>query len=288
MKIPPFVNILVLVVGSTLFYTFVGQTVPQKEVPAPEVIVISKDVSTEEMIEIGKGISKGKGICLTCHTLGRSGALRFPDLEGIGSRAASRIPGLSGLDYLVQSLYEPDLYVVEGFNPGMPAINKAPIGLTDDEILAVIAYLQSLGGTPGVTMETKHAYNGGTETEAAAMEVAAAEAPPVPGEGSGTGAATGLNGQALFLEYGCAECHPMDAPDAGTGEFSPSLHDVGERLDSAGILSGIIDPGIIPALPPPEVQQKKNAMEAAGVYTKATLQELQAIAEFLASRKGKE
>jgi hypothetical protein len=78
----------------------------------------------------------------------------------------------------------------------------------------------------------------------------------------------------------------MDAPEADTGGSPLSLHDVGARLDSAGILSGIIDPGIIPLLPAPEVQQKKNAMEAAGVYTKATLQELQAIAEFLASRKG--
>ena len=42
-----------------------------------------------------------------------------------------------------------------GFNPGMPPISKPPIGLTDDEILAVIAYLQSLGGTTTVTMETK-------------------------------------------------------------------------------------------------------------------------------------
>jgi hypothetical protein len=43
---------------------------------------------------------------------------------------------------------------VKGFNPGMPAIHKPPIGLTDQEILAVIAYLQSLGGTPTVTLET--------------------------------------------------------------------------------------------------------------------------------------
>ena len=134
MRIPPAVNVVLLALGATAFYTMVGQLVPQKEVPAPEVIEISKDVSTEEMIEIGKGIAQGKGICLTCHTIGRSGALRFPDLEGIGARAATRNPALTGLGYLAQSLYEPDAYVVEGFNPGMPVINKAPIGLTDDEI----------------------------------------------------------------------------------------------------------------------------------------------------------
>jgi hypothetical protein len=37
----------------------------------------------------------------------------------------------------------------------MPVINKPPIGLTDQEILAVIAYLQSLGGKVTVTMDSK-------------------------------------------------------------------------------------------------------------------------------------
>jgi hypothetical protein len=58
-------------------------------------------------------------------------------------------------------MYEPDSYIVEGFNPGMPVINKPPIGLTDEEILCVIAALQSLGGTPTVTLQTTHRYYGG-------------------------------------------------------------------------------------------------------------------------------
>jgi hypothetical protein len=45
----------------------------------------------------------------------------------------------------------------------MPPINKPPIGLTDQEILCVIAYLQTLGGTPTVTLETKHHYNAGAK-----------------------------------------------------------------------------------------------------------------------------
>ena len=49
----------------------------------------------------------------------------------------------------------PTVYIVPGFNPGMPVINKPPIGLTDQEILAVIAYLQSLGGKVTVTLESK-------------------------------------------------------------------------------------------------------------------------------------
>ena len=34
MRVPPFLNIVVLVLVATGFYTLVGQLVPQKEVPA--------------------------------------------------------------------------------------------------------------------------------------------------------------------------------------------------------------------------------------------------------------
>ena len=54
-------------------------------------------------------------------------------------------------------------FIVPGFNPGMPAINKPPIGLTDQEILCVIAYLQTLGGTPTVTLQTTHSYYAGRD-----------------------------------------------------------------------------------------------------------------------------
>jgi len=47
------------------------------------------------------------------------------------------------------------VFIVPGFNPGMPVINKPPIGLSDQEILAVIAYLQSQGGKVTVTLQSK-------------------------------------------------------------------------------------------------------------------------------------
>ena len=172
MTIAPAPRIAVLVLVSTGFYAYVGQMVPQNEVQPPEAIVIRADLTTPEMVEVGREIAEGKGLCRTCHTIGQSGALRFPDLAGIAGRAAERIPGLSALDYLAQSLYEPDVFVVPGFNPGMPAINRPPIGLTDQEILCVIAYLESLGGTPMVTLQTSHRYY---------VAPAAPGAPPAPG-----------------------------------------------------------------------------------------------------------
>lgn len=162
MKVPVSLRIAALAVATTGFYTYVGQLVPQKEVYPPVEVVLSKDMSPDEMRRVGREIMDGKGLCFTCHTLGKkAGPLRFPDLEGIGARAAHRVEGLSDVDYLAQSLYEPEKFIVPGFNPGMPPIGKPPIGLTDDEILAVIAYLQSLGGTTTVNMQTKLPWQAG-------------------------------------------------------------------------------------------------------------------------------
>lgn len=180
MNVPVSLRIAALAIATTAFYTYVGQLVPQKEVLPPVEVAISKDMKPEEMVRVGREIMDGKGLCFTCH----NGSARFPDLEGIGSRAASRVPGLSDVEYLAQSMYEPDKYIVPGFNPGMPVISKPPIGLTDDEILAVIAYLQSLGGTPTVTMQTKiGGQAGGTSAsgEAAAAAATGADAAATPG-----------------------------------------------------------------------------------------------------------
>jgi len=110
------------------------------------------------MVKVGREVMDSKGLCFTCHTIGKTGALRFPDLDGVAGRAATRVPGLNDVEYFAQTLYEPEKFIVPGFNPGMPVINKPPIGLTDQEILCVIAYLQTLGGTATVTLQTSHHY----------------------------------------------------------------------------------------------------------------------------------
>ena len=177
MTVPHSARIGILVLSTTAFYGYVGQMVPQKEVQPPQAIAIRSDLTTADMAKVGREIMEGKGLCLTCHTIGKSGALRFPDLDGVDVRAKTRIPGLSDVEYFAQSLYAPDSYIVQGFNPGMPTINKPPIGLTDQEILCVIAYLQTLGGTPTVTLQTTHRFYGGAGVPAGAPAPGAAPAP---------------------------------------------------------------------------------------------------------------
>lgn len=176
--VPHSVRIAALVVATTAFYGYVGQLVPQREVQPPEETLITADLTTADLVKIGGELMVGKGLCLTCHTIGRSGALRFPDLEGVATRAATRIEGMSELEYFAQSIYEPDIFIVEGFNPGMPVINKPPIGLTDQEILCVMAFLQTLGGTPTITLQTSHAYYKAPGAAPAAPGEAPANATP--------------------------------------------------------------------------------------------------------------
>ncbi len=183
MRVPLIVRIGALVLATTGFYTYVGQMVPQKEVQPPQATLLEGDMTTADMVKVGREIMEGKGLCLTCHTIGKTGALRFPDLAGIDAAAKSRVPGLSDVEYFAQSLYEPTAFVVPGFPPAMPPMNQPPFSLTDEEILCVIAYLQTLGGTPTVTLQTKHRYSG------AAAPAGTPAGPAAPATGAAPGAA---------------------------------------------------------------------------------------------------
>src|SRR4051794_4514525 len=191
MKIPLIPRILALVLGTTSFYAYVGQMVPQNEVQPPAEVLIKADLTTADMVTVGREVMDRKGLCFTCHTIGKSGALRFPDLAGVGERALTREPGLSDVEYFAQTLYDPNAFIVPGFNPGMPVINKPPIGLTDQEILCVIAYLQSLGGRPTVTLQTSHRFYTPPGAPGAAPPGApgAPGAAPAPAAASAPGAA---------------------------------------------------------------------------------------------------
>ena len=276
MKVGIVPKIALLTVAATGFYTYVGQLVPQKEVQPPEETQLAADMTTADLAEVGKQVFDGKGMCLTCHTICRTGALRFPDLGGIGGRAAQRVPGMSEVQYLAQSLYEPGAYIVPGFNPGMPEIDKPPIGLSDQEIRAVIAYLQSLGGEATVTMQTAIPYAAGGAAPAAEGAAAGAEAVQAAAEAgaapaavpAAAPAASPRSVEAILEQYQCASCHRMDAP----GRLrAGSLVDVGARMTEPQIA------GAMAAHPP----------FGGGAFEQAvTVAELRALARHLTTLKG--
>src|SRR5688572_13400795 len=127
MTIPVIPRIGLLVLASTAFYGYVGQMVPQNEVQPPEAVVIRADLTTDEMVDIGREIAEGKGLCRTCHTIGQTGALRFPDFAGVAARAAERVPRLTDIEYPAQPISEPDRSIAPASNPAPPPLPPPPI-----------------------------------------------------------------------------------------------------------------------------------------------------------------
>lgn len=88
--------------------------------------------------ERGKALFVSKG-CVSCHTLsavpGANGQVG-PNLDGVGTRAATRVPGESAEQYLRQSLQDPQAFLVPGYGPLMPQIP-----MTDDELASMVALL---------------------------------------------------------------------------------------------------------------------------------------------------
>jgi mono/diheme cytochrome c family protein len=153
----------------------------------------------------------------------------------------------------------------------MPVIHKPPISLNDDEILCVIAYLQSLGGRATVTMQTTHQFSGA----APSSEVTS---PPI----AAAGVTESLDGPEIFNRYLCATCHKTDGPEDMVG---PSLYDVGKRLSKAELYEAILDPDVRIV----EGYSKglmTTTLNAAEFYEKVSSKELTNLVEYLVSLKG--
>ncbi len=101
-------------------------------------------------VQLGKQIlSSGTYPCPTCHTLsslGWTGNIG-PHLDGIGSRAGSRIAGMSAADYIHDSVRNPTHFIVPGFSPLMPQFSDQsppPSGelyMPDSDLDAITAFL---------------------------------------------------------------------------------------------------------------------------------------------------
>src|SRR6266852_3850537 len=138
-----------IIMGS---YSYFANSIPQIESKPPQELSLEGgNVTPAQLVKAGEEIYKTKGTCEICHRIGQKGT-RAPDLAGIGSRAASRKPGAAAKAYLIESLLQPAAYVVEGYPPIMPAVDKPPIGLNRSELWALTAFLESLGGTVDVAL----------------------------------------------------------------------------------------------------------------------------------------
>ncbi len=263
-----------------LFFWYVGNSIPQQRKDPPKESDLTVDMTTEAFVAAGEEIFYGKGTCALCHTIGEKGE-RCPNLAGIGELADARVQEASyqgdasdGPEYLVESLHNPAVYVVDGYQPTMPALGRQ---LNDLEMVAVVAFLQSLGGEVTVTGETRFAkYRG--EGDAATAATSAAGAAPAEV------AAAGGTGPELAAQWGCLACHSVDAPIRLVG---PSLYDIGARQDENFIRESILKPDAVIAEGfPPNLMQL--TLDGTGFYQKLAIQDLNTLVDYLASLKGGE
>ncbi len=148
-------------------FTLVALGIPQMASlpPAVEKIDVASIKDKKELASIGQKIFFGKGQCALCHTIG-TGEGRCPDLKGVGAKLTR--------GFLYESLTQPQAYVYKDyehvgqpkfFPAKMPYINKKPIALSKNEILAVIAFLQNMSGEE-VTIELSEIEAPGTASTA--------------------------------------------------------------------------------------------------------------------------
>jgi hypothetical protein len=82
--------------------------------------------------------------CITCHSMDPDTTLVGPSIAGIATRAGSRVAGLSGADYLRQSILNPSAFVVDGFDDGKMPTDLGEV-LSLEEVEALVSYLLTLG-----------------------------------------------------------------------------------------------------------------------------------------------
>ncbi|MBI3802475.1 MAG: hypothetical protein HY282_01770 [Nitrospirae bacterium] len=226
-----------------------------------------KLVATGERVIFGGHPSKvdasqefvGRGQCPACHViLEGQRPTRFPKLIGVMSRAADRIKEAryqmfakkyaesgepkSGIrphartagEYLIESIYCPSCYVVEGFGlpetddtvSVMPVINRPEVGLSDYEMVGIVAYLQETGSNGDLSKVTARedweSYFGKKLTSSDVRETTAPSAPPPP-DLSKVGLAE-ESPEEIIEKLACYVCHKIPGVRvAQVGRIGPVL-----------------------------------------------------------------
>ena len=107
-------------------------------VPTPD---LGEDLSTPEGRGRAQFIISG---CIACHAVsGVSEATIGPSLNGIATRAETRIEGYTAEDYIHESIMDPNAFIVETFAPDV-MVQTFSETLTEEEVNDLTAWLLTL------------------------------------------------------------------------------------------------------------------------------------------------
>jgi hypothetical protein len=277
---PVFVKVVGFSLTLTLAFTLIANLLPQVEGEAPEEMVLDLGTFTEEsFVAMGENLFSGKGTCTLCHnSMGRA-----PDIQvmNMGETANERLadPRYKGKatdveTYLRESLWEPSLYVVKNFGKKgsndtvspMPVINKPPVGLSDIEMNALIAYMQAKDGNPvTVTLPTTAA-----ELHPGDAEEKARNAPVQP--------EVAQSAEEALVRYSCTACHSVLEAISSMG---PDLRTVGNRSSADEIRESILNPNAL-------IAEGFDPLMPEDFAVKLRVKELEMLVAFLAKQKTSE
>jgi len=235
-------------------YAYFANSIPQIESKPPEELSLEGgNVTDAQLVKAGEQIFKTKGTCEICHRIGQKGT-RAPDLGGVGARAGKTKPGMSGKQYIIESLLQPAAYVVEGYPPIMPAVDKPPIALNRSEVWALTAFLESLGGSVNVKLDDIPKTAGAAAGGGAPAEL------KLPGDAKA--------GEAIFAgKGGCIACHK--AGKIGASPVGPDLSQIAKIQTPDYIMKKILDPkgmGTVAGFPPGVMPQAFGQVLASKEY----------------------
>jgi mono/diheme cytochrome c family protein len=226
---------VLVVVASFVWFS---RSVPQSSRADSGPIEIGE--SPEELMAAGKQIFERENSCLTCHSLGEDPKARCPNLEPVWEQAVKRRPEITAAEYLVQSVYDPGAYTVEGFPENqMKPVNRPPIGLSDDEIKAVLCYLVSL------SIEL---------TDEQVRDVERAQGPYSRGEIIVAQSDEGFvwpegdpeEGEFIFEEMKCLQCHVVFGKGGSDSTNSgPDLTSIGSIQTRQYLFESIVSPNAV-------------------------------------------
>lgn len=270
-------KILGTVVVTLGTYTWVANAIPQLESEVPEEVSFSGEVSAEELVTAGEDLFTGAGGCTACHGLGTRAPELRESFEGqgpIGARCADRVSDQSCKAYLHESLMNPQAHMVEGFPPIMPPAGRV---LSNNQIWALVAYLQSLGGEVTVTAQDIQSSADGGSGGSTGGEQSAAGAGGGSGSGGNGGSSSSSEAMAIMQQNACFTCHQLD--DQGM-EIGPPFDGIGSRRSASYIRRSIVDP----AAEVPEGYESVAGSMPPNFGQLLSDAQLDAVVEFLASR----
>jgi mono/diheme cytochrome c family protein len=253
MRVPVGVKVGIVAIVVMGSYSGYANYIPQIESKPPQELSLEGgNVTPAQLVKAGEEIYNTKGTCEICHRIGQKGT-RAPDLAGTGARAAKTRPGLSAKQYILEALLQPGAHLVEGYPNIMPQVDKPPIGLNRSEIWAVVAFLESLGGTVDVKLDDIPRTAGASAGAGAAAEV------KLPGDPKA--------GEAVFAgKGGCIACHK--AGKIGASPVGPDLSQIAKIQTPQYIMEKILNPaglGTVAGYPkgvmPPTLGQTLTAKE---------------------------